>query len=179
MQQSRLTPAVTGAFAPSKRAELLACADAILGDPPASAFTERHPSRGALVIRFVLPLEMARPLNRTRHAKAWQMDKHREVVLTTMRTQWLKWGGAVSIPLPGRPQMRAIRFSSVQPDSTAAWWKEAIDVLLLPRMRRGRRVDGVGVLVDDRPSKLETRAWWEKVRASEGFALIELWTGET
>jgi hypothetical protein len=34
------------------------------------------------------------------------------------------------------------------------------------------------VIRDDRPSALEVRAWWERVKRGEGFALLEIWSGE-
>jgi hypothetical protein len=105
------------------------------------------------------------------------MATHRKRVLEVMRIQWLKAGVTAVTPLPGRPQLRAIRFSSTHSDDTSAWWKEPVDVLLPPRMRRGKRIDGIGVLADDRPSLLETRSWWEKVKRGQGFALLELWSG--
>lgn len=81
-------------------------------------------------------------------------------------------------PLPGRPMVRAIRFSSVEPDATAAWFKTGVDVLLPPRKRGSRMVAGLGLLRDDRPSALELRSWWERVPRGEGFAVLEVWTGE-
>jgi hypothetical protein len=73
--------------------------------------------------------------------------------------------------------LRAIRFSSVEPDSTAAWWKEPADRLLPARLRGGRVVPGLGIIRDDRPSALEVRAWHERVGRGQGFALLEIWSG--
>jgi hypothetical protein len=166
------------------RAEMLSRADAILSAPPASQYTERHAGRGKLVVRFALPLELAKPANSTRHAKGWMMARHRADVLDAMRAQWRfkREPIDVTLPLPGRPMIRCIRFSSTDPDATAAWWKTCVDVLLLTRTRRTRRgihvVDGIGLLADDRPGVLETRAWHEAVPRGHGFALIEVWTGD-
>mgnify|MGYP006921397106 CR=1 FL=1 len=171
-------------FTHTDRVALLARADAILAAPPASPYTERHPGRGVLVVRFVLPLELAQPLNRTRHAAVWMMDRERSRILATMRAQWMRAHFAGSpippspIPLPGRPMLRAIRFSSVESDPTSAWWKVCGDVMLPTRTRRGRAVPGLGLIEDDRPSKLETRAWHERAARGEGFAMVELWTGD-
>jgi len=164
-------------FGEAWRYAALQSADRILAAPPASPYTERHPPRGQLVLRFVLPLELAKPANSTRHAAGWQMAKHREDVLAMVKTQWLQRSPRLldHMPLPGRPLARCIRFSSVEPDATAAWWKTCIDVLLCPRMRGGRRIAGIGLLADDRPSMLETRAWHEKVPRGQGFALVEVY----
>jgi hypothetical protein len=105
------------------------------------------------------------------------MAKERADVLGVVRAQ-VMLGGLAGYLVAGRPLLRAIRFSSVEPDSTAAWWKVPCDVLLPTRTRRGRTVAGIGLLRDDRPSALEVRAWWESVPRGEGFALIEIWSGE-
>jgi hypothetical protein len=81
-------------------------------------------------------------------------------------------------PLPGRPMVRAIRFSSVEPDATASWFKTPIDVMLPPRKRGAKFVAGLGLLRDDRPSALELRSWWERVPKGRGFCVVELWSGE-
>lgn len=158
----------------------MALADRILAAPPASPYTERHEGKGELVLRIVLPLELAQPANRNRHRQPWAMAKERSDVLGVVRVQWIQ-SSAYSCrmtPLDGRPLLRAVRFSSTEPDSTAAWWKVPCDVLLPSRTRRGRTVAGIGLLRDDRPSALEVRAWWESVPRGEGFALIEIWSGE-
>jgi hypothetical protein len=74
--------------------------------------------------------------------------------------------------------LRAVRFSSRQPDDTAAWWKGVGDVLQVPRvLRSGRRCAGFGVLVEDDPEHLETRAWGEYAAPGSGFGLVEVWSG--
>jgi hypothetical protein len=166
----------TPTFDAGWRAECLALADAILAAPPASPYTERYAGRGELVLRIVLPLELAQPANRNRHRQPWAMAKERADVLGLVRAQAMV-AGLCGYMIPGRPLLRAVRFSSTEPDSTAAWWKVPCDVLLPPRTRRGRTVAGLGLLRDDRPSALEVRAWHEQVKRGEGFALIEIWTG--
>lgn len=173
--RKKLAPAV--GVSPALRCELLARAEAILSQPPADPYTERYPGRGSLVVRFALPLELAQPLNRTRHAKPWMMARDREQVLDAMRAQWLRFGGGIYTPLPGRPMLRAIRFSSSESDATACWWKVVGDALLPSRLRRGRLVPGLGIIEDDRPSKLETRAWREVAPRGQGFCLVEIWSG--
>jgi hypothetical protein len=175
------------------RQEYLDRAAARLALPPAYARIQRHPGRGTLVAAFVLPLELAAPANASRHASGWTMAAVRSVVLEVITKQlrsafdgelraFLNDRRKVAMralsPLPGRPQLRAVRFSSVEPDATAAWWKVPVDVLLPARQRRGATVEGIGLLRDDRPAVLETCAWWEPAPPSEGFVVIEIWSGE-
>jgi hypothetical protein len=75
--------------------------------------------------------------------------------------------------------VRAIRFSSVAPDPTAAWHKVAVDCLRVARPRAGKLVPGLGILEDDRPDLLELREWCEYAPPGKGFAVIEVWSGET
>lgn len=188
----------TRPFTRPEVASFLAFADGVLSAPPAKPWIERYPGRGRLVLRFCLPLAMAAPQNRSRHAEGWQRARERSSVLAAMAGQmtdqlkgpdgsiqrpmpWCPNGKAIVpmyfAPLPGRPMVRAIRFSSVAPDATAAWHKVAIDCLRVPRTRAGKTVPGLGVLVDDRPAMLELREWWEPARKGEGGALVEVWSG--
>jgi hypothetical protein len=189
----------TPAFTRDDVSRLLARADDILSQPPAKPWIDRHHGRGERVLRFVLPLALAAPQNRSRHAEGWMLARQRASVLAAMAGQlagqlqhpdgtvhgtarWCANGRGLlmmfPVPLAGRPQVRAVRFSSVAPDATAAWHKTAVDVLRTPRTRAGRLVPGLGVIDDDRPAMLELREWWEPAPKGEGFALIEVWTGE-
>lgn len=164
-----------------------------LSGPTARPWIERVPGIGRLVARFVLPLNLATTANANRHRAGWSMAKERAAVLSRMAGQltpqldltgWTCCANGRGLvpcrrePLPGRPMLRCIRFSSVEADSTAAWWKVPCDVLLAPRKRAGKTVAGLGLLRDDRPSALDVRAWWEYAPRGHGFALIEIWTGD-
>lgn len=181
---------------PDQIAHCLAVADETLRLPPRWPWTERHDGRGHLLLRFVLPLELVPTSNvGVRHRQSWALAKERQSVLACMAPQLLRQSETLGIrcaacsdgrsvrpmwpaPREGRPMLRAIRFSSRQPDDTAAWWKVPGDVLLGPRrLRSGRHVAGFGVLVADDPRHLETRAWGEYAARGEGFALIEIWSG--
>jgi hypothetical protein len=167
-------------FTVAEQAEFLAFADSILALPPKRPHTERYPGKGKRVLRFVLPLGMAQPLNRSRHAEGWKSHREREAVLTELQWQLARQARLMAWPepMPGRPLLRAIRFTLVEPDPTAAWFKVATDVLLPPKRRRGKLVRGLNVLRDDRPSVLELRHWTEPAPPNGGGALIEIWTGE-
>lgn len=185
-------------FSREEAASFLAFADEVLSRPPARPWIERHEGRGELILRFALPLALAAPQNRSRHAQGWQLARERSAVLAAMAGQlvqqhagadgvcrsplaWCRDGRAVRpmlrTPLPGRPQVRAVRFSSVFADDLANWAKVPIDVLRVPRMRAGRVVPGLGVITDDRPSALEVRAWCEGAPPGMGGVLLEAWTG--
>jgi len=177
---------------PLDRDWCLAYAEEAFAREPARPWLERVPGVGELVVRFVLPLDRCTPANANRHRPGWAMAKERSTVLALLSGQltqqldltgwtWCADGRAVRPcrrePLPGRPMMRAIRFSSIEADDTAAWWKVPGDCLLVPRKRAGRTVPGLGLLRDDRPSALRTARWWEYAPRGKGFALIEIWTG--
>lgn len=187
-----------GPFSRAEVAAFLARADAILAAPPARPWIERHPGRGRLVLRFALPLALAAPQNRSRHAQGWQMAEQRKAVLSTLAGQMMgqfardpsmitaplnycrNGKGLLPVwpsPLSARPQVRAVRFSSVAPDCTAAWHKTTVDCLLPPKTRAGKVVPGLGILADDRPALLEVRDWWEAAPKGQGGALVEVFDG--
>ena len=188
-----------GPFSRAEVAAFLARADAILAAPPARSWIERYPGRGRLVLRFALPLAMVRTEDCGRRgAHAWQLAKSRSAVLATMAGQMCdqlrgpdgriatqlrscpNGRGVLPVwpsPLTGRPQVRAVRLSSVAPDHSSGWQKMALDCLLLPRMHAGRRTAALGVLADDRPALLEVRDWWEPAPKGQGGALVEVFDG--
>ena len=168
-------------FTQAEAAEFLVFADDVLAQPPKRPHTERHHGKGELVLRFVLPLEMAQPLNRSRKEPTWKSHQVRSAVLKEMERQLARQANVLvwPEPLPGRPMLRAIRFTAGRPDETACWFKVATDVLLTPKVRRGRKVLALNVLRDDRPDLLELRHWTEPAPPKRGGALIEIWTGAT
>ena len=182
--------------APALFADLLAIADETLRAPPRWPWTERHDGRGVCLLRFVLPLELVPTSNMgIRHRQVWALTKERRSVMAIMSGQLLRQSETLGIrcaacsdgkairpmwpaPREGRPMLRAVRFSSRQPDDTAAWWKVAGDSLLPPRLlRSGRHSAGFNVLAGDSPRELETRAWGEYAAPGQGFGLVEVWSG--
>jgi hypothetical protein len=148
-----------------------------------------------MVAQFILPLALCQSTNRTRHAQGWQLQRTREALLLVMMRQLVTTdldlhaetgprGAMVRAlhPLQGRPQVRAIRFSSVEPDASANWQKQAIDLLLPPKTRRTaagvKRSWGLGLLADDKPAACEVRAWCEYAPRGMGFCLVEVNTGD-
>jgi len=151
----------------------------VLSEPSALPRIVRPVPRGDLVARFALPLELCRPQNRRDGAgPAWALAKVKSQLAQLMATQWLRQRGGVETPLPGRPQVLCLRFSSVEPDGYADWAKAAIDVLTLRRSRARSRVHRLGIIVDDRPSCAEVVQWWEPAKPGAGGVLVQVFRGE-
>jgi hypothetical protein len=70
-------------------------------------------------------------------------------------------------PLSGRPQVLAVRFSSVESDPYCDFGKIPVDCL-----------KKLGLIVDDRGSCIELRQWWEPAAPKRGFVLVEVWSEE-
>ncbi len=146
-------------------------ADKVLAEPPAFPHIVRVTGVGELVRRFAVPIELCPTTNETRHQKGWQLAKTKKNLFAVMlsQTRMIR-----SVPLPGRPMLRCIRFSSKEPDKYSDWMKMAVDRLLV-----GESIDDqrLGYLSDDSPSRVDIHAWWEAVPKGKGFCVIELWTG--
>jgi len=144
---------------------------------PCRGHLPRVPGRGELVQRFALPLQLAAPTNRRHLQQPWALAALKAKVFRIMVIQHPEIRRA---PLPGRPLVRAIRFSSTEPDALADWAKMAIDCLAMPRQPRkpgGRKKLGLGLIQDDAPRFVEIASWWEYARPGEGFAVLEVWGG--
>jgi hypothetical protein len=177
----------------------------VFQNAPVVPHIERHRGRGRRLLCIALPLWCCQAANRRRHTYGWQDARYRREVLGVMarlvgeqamccrnrvpelgRVEGYQSGAgkqavnyvAFERPLSGRPMFRAVRFSSVEPDPTAGWWKVPQDLLLPRRKRNGRMVDGFGLLADDRPNACETRTWWEPAKQGQGFVLMEVWSGD-
>jgi hypothetical protein len=159
-------------LAPTERFDWRArLADALfaLSQEPAQDHIERPALRGIAIARFVLPLRLCPPLNRLSRAgtasAGWALGKMKREALGLMQVQLQ--GKLPKEPLPGRPQVLCVRFSSVEPDHESGWCKNPVD-----RLRVGKM--GLGFLVDDAPRFLELRTWWEPAKRSCGFVFVEL-----
>jgi hypothetical protein len=154
----------------------LAIADDVLSRPPARPHIERPVRRGELVARFALPLELLKAQNAKRYAKPWLITKTRQQIYGMMRIQLC--GASFVVPLPGRPQVIARRFSSTEPDAYADGFKQAIDCLCVSRTRthKGRtiKIPGLGMLRDDRPADAQIIQTWEYVAPGKGFGILEV-----
>ena len=149
-------------------AEHLNRALATLAAPPAKPHIERSVPVGLLVARFVLPLELCLPLNRFAELKGYARKRIKDAATLLMLSQCRERPPS---PLPGRPDLRAVRFSSVEVDRDSGWCKVPVDRLTGAH-------GGLGLIEDDKPSKLNLACWWEPAPPKAGFVLVELYTGE-
>ena len=147
--------------------DALGLAMAIQGARPARDHIERAKRTGELVQLLVVPLELSPTLNSFAEMESWRRKKLKEQATLFMRSQVR---AARSEPLGGRPLVCAIRFSSRECDRDSGWCKVPID-------RLTPKNGGLGFIEDDKPSKLDLRAWWAPAPAGKGFCLIEVWTG--
>lgn len=155
--------------APFDPAEALRRADDVLAFPPKHPHIERIDGKGRLVKRFVLPIDLLPTTNGTRHRPGWALAKLKKNIFKLL---WDQNSHQVQpYPLPGRPMVRAIRFSSVEADTLSDWPKMAIDKLCCGNER-------LGYLRNDRPCDIKLVCWGEPAPRNRGVALIEIWTGE-
>lgn len=167
MSEARAIPGARGGRAvPFDRAGCAQfAADAFAFPPPLPHIVRPEPV-GRLVASFVLPLDVLRPQNRTRHAAGWALAK----VKRECHMRMLGQVGPVQAPLPGRPMVLCTRFSSVEPDAFNDGFKVAVDRLCPGPM-------GLGIIADDKPACVDLRQWWEPAPRGKGFGLVRVFTG--
>lgn len=177
------SPAPKKAWPPREidRTACLGFADAALAKPPARPHIERPEPKGERVARFVVPLELCRPGNPRGYAKPWMHERVKKALWLRMLVQ--VGGKPWDAPLGGRPHVRCIRFSSVEPDAFADSFKAAVDILCSTSSKGAkRRVAGkreprrLNIIADDRPALVKQTQHWEPAPRGQGFALIEVWT---
>lgn len=174
-------------------------ADAVMAGPH-FGIAPRVPGKGNLVHRFVLPLELCKTTNslismlvggsrmpprpgQRQFTGAAQMAALEKKIWDMM---YLQHPFVRADPLPGRPMLRIVRFSSKEHDEAADGTKLARDLLRRPippkwdekkrELKPGRK--GFGFLVDDAQQFVETVRFWEKVSPGNGLGLIEIWSGQ-
>lgn len=153
--------------APMSIKQCLAYADQTLSGPPKKSHIERAEPRGVLLGRFVVqPLSLLPAVNVFKDMKPWMRTRVRDKAKAFMLPQLAAVRSMKT--LPGRPMVRAIRFSSSEPDHDNAWTKVAIDRLVEFR-----------IVQDDRPSMLNLKSWWEEAPRGQGFCYFEIWSGDS
>ncbi len=146
-------------------------ADEVLSRPPAKAHIVRVAGRGRLIRRFALPIELCPTTNATRHAAKGLSARVKSDITTVMLVQTK--GRVRMNPLPGRPMIIGIRFSSRQPDRYSNGFKMAIDRLMVGDNR-------LGYLREDNPDHIDEHQRWEKApKGHKGFCILEIWSGES
>ncbi len=169
---------------PFDRAACLRFAEKTFAQPPHWSHVKRVAGVGDCVARFVLPLELCLSSNvRMQSGVAsagWLLTKLRKRAFSEIAAQY----GAVRAPsaLPGRPMVRAVRFSSVRVENVSDWSKNPID-RLCPEKRYKRNgklcvAPGIGLIRDDADDCIELVKWAEYAPPKKGFAYIDVWTNE-
>lgn len=126
------------------------------------------PLGGDRVAEFALPLELCPTLNTFAEWPAWRRKRTKLNALAVMLGQH---GRRASAPLPGKPVVRAVRYSSREPDRDSAWTKVPLDRLCVAH-------GGVGLLRDDRPSAVDVEALWRAAPRGHGGVWVEVWSTE-
>ncbi len=143
--------------------DALAYVDAKLSVPPTRATVRRDPPEGELVWRCVLPLSLCKTTNLTRHGSPRKLGILKRNCLVLMMSQL---PSAPTSSLPGRPQVRCVRFSSRRPDRYSDWAKVPVDCLVK-----------LGLIRDDDEESIDLFQWSEPGEAGNGCVLIEVRTG--
>ena len=134
-------------------------------------FDDPYLSGRKLVARFFLPLELCPTANALGEMERWKKGKLKKEALNFMLLQYMKnrnlW--PLNKPLPGKPLIRAIRFSSRAPDPESGWSKIVIDRLLPDKGR-------MGLIEDDSEDKLTREMHWHRAKPGVGYCVFELLT---
>lgn len=121
------------------------------------------PANRVIVARFFLPLECCPTLNRYAEMNGWARAKVKKAALDYMAIQYRQ----KRTMLTGKPLVRAIRFSSVEPDTDSSWMKVPVD-------RLTGKHGGLGLIKDDKPSQLDRFSFWHTVKPGGGYVVLEL-----
>ncbi|MGK3995152.1 hypothetical protein [Sorangium sp. So ce1024] len=168
-----------------------ATARATLSVPPTHPRVQRREPEGRFVAGWVLPLDMVPGVNSLNGRTGWQKGAARDRVRKEMLRQSSQQ--RPDAPLAGRPFVRVIRFSSVEPDGDQAFSKLPVDALLVDKPKRPKGMPKemweqirrsvkpnpkkLGYLVDDKPACIDLFVSWEPAPPGRGCVLVEVWTG--
>ena len=152
-----------------------------LATPPVLSRIVRPERHGGLLYAFVLPLAVCPSSNVTGQAgmagNGWRMGKIKSACWSYMRAQSLR-SREFRLPLTGRPQIIATRFSSKEPDSCCNWAKLPIDMLTVAKVRNGRaQQHRLGIIIDDAPKFADVSQHWEPATQGSGFVYLEVLEG--
>ena len=159
--------------------EALCRADAVLSDPPAKGATHRPELLPTRVFRAALPSELCLAMNRWKRTSRFSESALKENIWSFLEPQALRWRQKLGHLWPfdemfeDRPQVIAIKFSSHAPDVGANFGKMAIDMLTRPTLKRPHH--RIGIIVDDRPTRVDQLHWWEFIpQKYAAFVIIEV-----
>lgn len=163
----------------------------VLAKPPAISRLVRPAPVGDLICSWQLPLHLCPGINALAELSPRTRGSLKAEALQIMLEQSLF--RRAKEPLPGRPQVLAVRLSSVEPDEHSGWSKIPVDRLCVGVRKRPKGTPeaiwkqictkagpvGLGWLRDDRPADVDLKTWWEPAPPGEGCVYIELRTGES
>ena len=135
-----------------------------LDNDPRSVFTTRGDMSTELVWRGVLPLALCPGVNRLKEMPTFMRTRMRREALQLLAFQH---GPKRKEPLPGRPIINVVRFSSKPPDVDNASSKVIVDKLTAAR-------GGLGLIKDDSPKFCALHCSWEPAPPKKGFVYVEL-----
>jgi hypothetical protein len=172
---------------PASQTECFAFAAASQLAPPRDKRTIRVEPVGNLVAQFVLPLAWCPPTNQRDGMSPLRLATIKKHVLARMLTQ--HHGCRRSGPLPGRPMVQVVRFSSAPGDIIdTGLSKIPVDRLTtkapLTAAKKGQRrrpmpeKRGLGFLADDDSTHVDLRIWWEPAPPGKGFVWVRVFEGE-
>lgn len=159
----------------------LARAIVTLAHEPTAKYIVRPNPKGALIWQCVLPSELCVTVNVGFRAGQWARAKNKKRLLQMMFAQH---GMRVRPePLPGRPHVHCVRFTSKRPDRQTGWAKDVVDNLLTPKTTRlkggkARQRVGLGFIEDDSDEHINLSCWWEPAPPKKGFVLLRVYGGE-
>lgn len=123
---------------------------------------------GDFVTSFFVPLDVCPTINVYLNMYYKRRAGLKEKALRMMFEQY---GRRRPTPLPGRPVIILVRFSSKEPDHETSWHKIIVD-RLIPKH------DGLNIIVDDNPNAVDLRGhYWRYAPKKKGFGYVEIWTG--
>jgi hypothetical protein len=152
--------------------ECLRRADEALERPPTWDWVKRVSPVGDPVKRFALPLDYCPTSNVRMRGGKGQRFKEAAIKRACFSTMLGQNGGRKqTLPLKGRPFVRAIRFTTTATDRESDWLKIPLDRLCCGPT-------GLCYLEDDSEKHIDVVKWCEQSKRNEGFVVIEIYTGE-
>lgn len=127
-----------------------------------SRFIQRALPEGSLVARFVFATDWCPRYNEL-------LKKHfgTKSTLGAKVRRALTSQGCPSGPLPGRPLVRFVRFSTIRPDRDSSWTKVPLDELVNAKL-----------IKNDDELSIDLRAWWEPAPRNRQCVYVDIWTGK-
>lgn len=131
---------------------------------------DRATGKGYMLVRLFLPLELCQRQDARLKVIGWKAAKMKRDVTGYLRMQCQPF----SAPIAGRPYVRCVWLSSVEPDKYSDWAKLAVDCLCAPNRRSPNRLN---LIADDAPRWAEIDQQWRLAKPGNGYCVFEIWSG--